>query len=181
MIIFFGPPGSGKSVQGQLLAARHGWRWLSTGHLLRETSNIEVVAKMRKGMLVDDDLVNHVFDEALHGAKDIDHVIVDGYPRHVKQAQWLLQLLPKHARTIEAVIILDVDDDEILHRLEIRGRLDDAPAIVCARIKDYRDKTQPVIDFLQDQGIHVEHINGMGSVGSIHDQIEEVVEACSLV
>lgn len=181
MIIFFGPPGSGKSVQGQLLAARHGWRWLSTGHLLRETSNVEVVAKMRKGMLVDDDLVNHVFDEALHRAKDIDHVIVDGYPRHVEQAKWLLQLLPRHERTIEAVIILDVDDDEILHRLEIRGRLDDEPDIVRARIKEYRAKTQPVIEFLKKQGIHVERLDGMGSVGSVHDRIEEVMEACSLV
>jgi len=180
MIIFFGPPGSGKSVQGQLLAARHGWRWLSTGHLLRETSNVEVVAKMRKGMLVEDDLVNHVFDEALHRAKDIDHVIVDGYPRHVQQAKWLLELLPKHERTIEAVIILDVDDDKILHRLEIRGRLDDAPDIVRARIRDYREKTQPVTDFFAEQGVHVEHVNGMGSVGSVHDRIEEVVEKCTL-
>lgn len=181
MIIFFGPPGSGKSVQGQLLAARHGWRWLSTGHLLRETSNIEVVARMRKGMLVEDDLVNHVFDDALHRAKDLDHIIVDGYPRHVEQAKWLLELLPRHEREIEAVIILDVDDDEILHRLEIRGRLDDEPAIVRKRLQDYREQTRPVIDFLKDQGIHVETLNGMGSVGTIHDRIEEVMEKCSLV
>lgn len=181
MVIFFGPPGSGKSVQGQLLAARHGWRWLSTGQLLRETSNVEVVATMRKGKLVNDDLVNHVFDEALHRAKDIDHVIVDGYPRHVEQAKWLLRLLPKHERTIEAVLILDVDDDEILHRLEIRGRLDDAPEIVRTRLQDYRQQTKPVIEFLRSEGIHVEAIDGMGSVGTVHDRIEEVVEECSLV
>jgi adenylate kinase len=180
MVIFFGPPGSGKSVQGQLLAARHGWRWLSTGHLLRETSNVEVVATMRKGSLVSDDLVNHVFDEALHRARDIEHIIVDGYPRHVEQAKWLLKLLPKHERTICAVVILDVDDDEILHRLEIRGRLDDAPEIVRKRLAEYREQTRPVVDFLQGQGVHVETVDGMGSVGTVHDRIEEVMEECSL-
>jgi adenylate kinase len=181
MVIFFGPPGSGKSVQGQILAARHGWRWLSTGQLLRETSNVDVIATMRKGVMVNDELVNHVFDEALHRAHDIDHIIIDGYPRHVEQAKWLLELLPKHARTIEAVIILDVTDDEILHRLEIRGRLDDAPEIVKKRIQDYHEQTQPVINFLADQGIHVERVDGMDSVGTVHDRIEKVMEACSLV
>ena len=181
MVIFFGPPGSGKSVQGQLLSARHGWRWLSTGHLLRETSNVEIVAAMRKGSLIDDDLVNHVFDEALHRARDIDHVIIDGYPRNVAQAKWLLGMLPKHGRTIATAIILDVDDDEILHRLEIRGRLDDAPEIVLRRLQDYREQTQPVIEFLKSKDILVETIDGMGSVGTVHDRIEEVVEECSLV
>jgi adenylate kinase len=180
MIIFFGPPGSGKSVQGQLLAARHGWRWLSTGQLLRETSNVEVIARMKKGSLVDDELVNHVVDEALHRAKDLDHVIMDGFPRHVHQAEWLLDVLPKHQREIEAVIILDVEDEEILHRLEIRGRLDDAPEIVKRRLNDYREQTKPVIDFLASKGIHVATVDGMGSVGTIHDRIEEVMEECSL-
>ena len=181
MIIFFGPPGSGKSVQGQLLAARHGWRWLSTGQLLRETSNVDVIAHMKKGSMVDDDLVNHVVDEALHRAKDLDHIIIDGYPRHVEQAKWLLGLLPKHQREIEAVIILDVDDDEILRRLQIRGRLDDAPEIVKRRLQDYREKARPVVDFLASRGIHVQTIDGMASVGTVHDRIEEVMEACSLV
>ena len=181
MVIFFGPPGSGKSVQGQLLAARHGWRWLSTGQLLRETSDVDVIAAMREGRLVDDAAANRVFDEALHHARDIGRIIIDGYPRHVEQAKRLLEILPKHERTIEAVIMLKVDDDEILHRLEIRGRLDDEPEIVRKRLQEYREQTRPVIDFLAQQGIPIEHIDGMGSVGTIHDRIEEVMEKCSLV
>jgi adenylate kinase len=180
MIIFFGPPGSGKSVQGQLLAARHGWRWLSTGQLLRETSNVEVVAKMRKGILIDDELVNHVFDDALHRAKDIEHLIIDGYPRHVDQAKWLLEQLPRHERAIRSVVILKVDDDEIMHRLNLRGRLDDSREIVRKRLQDYRDQTKPVIDFLASQGTPVSTVDGMGSVGTIHDRIQEVMEECSL-
>jgi len=181
MIIFFGPPGSGKSVQGQLLAARHDWRWLSTGQLLRETEDVDVISAMREGRLVSDDAANRVFDEALRRAKDIDHVIIDGYPRHVEQAKRLLKILPNHNRAIEAVIILKVSDDEILHRLEIRGRLDDEPEIVRKRLQEYRNQTQPVTDFFAEQGIPVEHIDGMGSVGTVHDRIEEVMEKCSLV
>ena len=60
MIIFFGPAGAGKSVQGQILAARHGWRWLSTGQLLRDTHDAEVLKKMASGELIDDEITNKV-------------------------------------------------------------------------------------------------------------------------
>ncbi len=43
MILFFGPAGAGKSVQGQMIAARHGWRWISTGQLLREPHDLEIL------------------------------------------------------------------------------------------------------------------------------------------
>ena len=46
MIIFFGPAGAGKSVQGQILAARHGWRWMSAGQLLRDTHNPELTTQI---------------------------------------------------------------------------------------------------------------------------------------
>jgi adenylate kinase len=51
MIVFFGPPGAGKSVQGQLLAARQGWRWLSTGQLLRDTKDPEIAKILLSGKL----------------------------------------------------------------------------------------------------------------------------------
>jgi CRP-like cAMP-binding protein len=52
MIIFFGPAGSGKSVQGQLLAAKQGWRWLSTGQLLRDTRDPILLQSMQQGKLI---------------------------------------------------------------------------------------------------------------------------------
>ena len=48
-------------------------------------------------------------------------------------------------------------------------------------LQDYRERTKPVIDFFASEGIHVETVDGMGSVGTIHDRIEEVIEECSLV
>ena len=49
MIIFFGPAGAGKSVQGQILSARHGWRWLSAGQLLRDSKDPELLKVMSTG------------------------------------------------------------------------------------------------------------------------------------
>ena len=81
MIVFFGPAGAGKSVQGQMLAARNGWRWLSAGQLLRDTRDPELFAQMRTGGLVNPEKVNKLIGEALGRAKDIDRVVLDGYPR----------------------------------------------------------------------------------------------------
>ena len=80
MIIFFGPAGAGKSVQGQMLAARQGWRWLSAGQLLRDTHDIELIKEMQTGQLVSPERVNRLVGEALVRAKSIDRVIVDVFP-----------------------------------------------------------------------------------------------------
>ena len=72
MIVFFGPAGAGKSVQGQMLAARNGWRWLSAGQLLRDTRDPELFAQMRTGGLVDPEKVKKLIGAALGRAKDSD-------------------------------------------------------------------------------------------------------------
>ena len=71
MIVFFGPAGAVKSVQGQMLAARHGWRWLSAGQLLRDTHDIELIKEMQTGSLVDPKKVNKLMGDALKRATNI--------------------------------------------------------------------------------------------------------------
>ena len=73
-----------------MLAARNGWRWLSAGQLLRDTRDPELFAQMRTGGLVDPEKVNKLIGEALDRAKDIDRVVLDGYPRQLAQAKWLI-------------------------------------------------------------------------------------------
>ena len=75
MIVFFGPAGAGKSVQGQILAARFGWRWLSAGQLLRDSKDIEVLKQMRTGNLVTTETVNRLMGEALNWACYLPNVI----------------------------------------------------------------------------------------------------------
>jgi len=181
VIVFFGPAGSGKSVQGQLLAARNGWRWLSAGQLLRDTHDIDIIKEMQTGGLVDSDKVNQLMGAALQRAKDIDRVILDGYPREVSQAHWLVQSQPEHQRAIALVIVLEVPRSELLKRVAVRGRMDDTPDAVDERLKNYRAEIYPILSYLTEQGITIVHVDGTGTVGQVHDRIMEEVEACKLV
>jgi adenylate kinase len=181
MILFVGPPGSGKSVQGQLLAARHDWRWMSAGQLLRDTHDTELLKSMGMGEFIDDKFVNKVIADALHRSRDVEHIIMDGYPRHIDQAKWLVGELPRHERQIQVVVKLKVSAAEIARRLKIRGRLDDTPAVVSRRMKDYHQETEPVLDYYKSIGIQVKEVDGEGTVGTVHDRIQGVIEQCLLV
>lgn len=180
MIIFFGPAGAGKSVQGQILAARHGWRWLSTGQLLRDTHDPELLKKMAVGELIGDEVANEVVHQALKRSRDISRLILDGYPRELSQAKWLEGILPEHDRAIKLVVVLEVPESEIVHRLQIRGRVDDTPEAIKERLHIFREKIYPILDYLNQQKIRIAHIDGTGTVGQVHDRIEAELESCSL-
>lgn len=176
MILFVGPPGSGKSVQGQLLSARNGWRWISAGQLLRDARDSTAFEQMKKGEMVDNDVVNKLVGEAIRRGKDIEHMVLDGYPRQLVQAEWLVDELPKHERSIAAVIVLNVPDEEIARRLKIRGRLDDTAEVIAARTKLYQQETQPILDYYRALNVPVRDVNGFGSVGQVHDHIQQVID-----
>lgn len=181
MIVFFGPAGAGKSVQGQILAARHGWRWLSAGQLLRDTHDTSLLGKMNAGELVDNDDIDKIVATALKRAKDLPHVILDGFPRALDQAKWLIDTQSEHDRSIGLVIVLEVPKSELLRRLLVRGRADDTPESVDRRLNIYRQQIYPILNYLSEQHVHIAHIDGVGSVGNVHDRIEAELEACSLV
>lgn len=181
MIIFFGPAGAGKSVQGQILAARHGWRWLSTGQLLRDSHDQSILKQITGGNLADTDKVNAIMAEALKQSNDIDHLVVDGFPREPSQAKWLVDILPKHKRSIKMIVVLDVPQDELLRRLKLRGRRDDTAEGIDRRLEIYKARVRPILDYFAKQDIPIVHIDGIGTVGAVHDRIESELEACSLV
>src|SRR5690606_14986414 len=114
--IFFGPAGAGKSVQGQMLAARMGWRWLSMGQLLRDSKDPEVHELLRNGQLVSNDQTHEILIDALQRAEGIDHLILDGFPRKLDQAQWLVDNQDKLNRKMRLAIILEVPREELVKR-----------------------------------------------------------------
>lgn len=181
MIIFFGPAGAGKSVQAQLLAAQLGWRSLSAGQLLRDSRNSDVLRNMAEGSLVDNDTVNAIMTQALQRAKSVDTIILDGYPRVVEQAAWLIDSQPSHGRSIGAAIVLQVPHDELLERLHIRGRLDDSDGAINERLAIYEEETNPILDYLKSQGVQVLEIDGSGSVSDVHQKIVEALTTCKLI
>ena len=180
MIVFFGPAGAGKSVQGQILAARNGWRWLSAGQLLRDTRDLELYRQMQAGGLVAPEKVNELMGEALKRAGNVSRVILDGFPRQLVQAKWLVESKSHHGRDIDLVIVLEVPRSELLKRLEVRGRIDDTPEAIDERLKVYRTEMYPILSYLTEQGVNITHIDGTGTVGQVHDRIVEELAACKL-
>ena len=171
MIVFFGPAGAGKSVQGQILAARQGWRWLSAGQILRDTHDAEIIQIMHEGKLVPHELITRIMGDAIAKSGDIDQVILDGFPREMPQAEWLVNSKTDHGRDIGLVVVLEVPREELLKRLAIRGRIDDTPEAIDQRLAIYRQEMYPILGLFSDQHIPVVHIDGVGTVGEIHDRV----------
>ena len=176
MILFFGPPGSGKSVQGKLLVERTGWNWLSTGQMFRDSNDPKVLEYLATGELFDDEMTNGVLSKALHDLKGTGHVVLDGYPRTTAQAEWLAAHLPEHGREIRAVIVFEVPEEELVRRLSGRGRAEDNPDVIRRRLEIYAKQTQPVLDYYQANGVTIVKVDGNGDVQEVHERIQAAAE-----
>lgn len=178
MILFFGPPGSGKSVQGELLVERNNWKWLSTGQMFRDSNDPEVLERLKTGELIDDMLTNKVLNEALKNIDTDNHVVLDGYPRNPTQAEWLEDHLPKHGREIRCIIVFVTPKEELIKRLASRGRAEDTLEVIEKRLGIYERNTQPVLDYYRERGVQIKEIDGLGAVGEVHERIQQAVEEC---
>jgi adenylate kinase len=180
MILFFGPAGSGKSAQAQLLVDNEGWAWLSMGQLLRDTTDPEVHEFQRKGVLVPIEKVNQVLDEALDKSASVSKLILDGYPRRMDQVQWLSENCKSRGLPINLAINFDVDMEELLKRMELRGRDDDTPESINERLAIYHKEIDPILTFLSQNGTKVVHVDGVGTFEQIHDRVMKELVECKL-
>jgi adenylate kinase len=125
-LILFGAPGSGKGTQALLLSQRCDLTHLSTGDILRDAVRRQTPAGKRakgfvaEGKLVPDDVVNEMVADCFRTDPPPRRFVLDGYPRTVPQALFLDAVLQKQELDIQAVIRLDVPDDEIIRRLSGR-------------------------------------------------------------
>ena len=121
-IILLGPPGAGKGTQAARLQAERGMIQLSTGDMLREARasgspiGDKVKAIMDAGELVSDEIVTALIGERLDTCTDCG-VIFDGFPRTKAQAEALDLLLAERGRSLDHVIELAVNDDELVQRI----------------------------------------------------------------
>ena len=186
-IVLFGPPGAGKGTQSQKLIEKYGLIHLSTGDLLRgeisrgTTLGLEAKKLMDEGKLVPDEVVIGMISNKLDDNKDAGGFIFDGFPRTVAQAEELDNLLTSKNEAISGMIALEVNDDELLKRLLLRGkdsgRPDDAnPEVIRKRIHEYNDKTAPVADFYKKQN-KFSSINGIGTVDEIFAAICAIIDS----
>ena len=135
---------------------------------------------MQTGKLVDSDTVNQLIGDAIKRSTKINRLILDGYPREMSQAKWLIENKSHHGRDIKLVVVLEVPKSELVKRLEVRGRIDDTPDAIDERLKIYRTEIYPILTYLTEQNVNIVHIDGVGTVGQIHDRIMEELTAHGL-
>ena len=174
MIIITGMPGAGKTVQGQLIRDRLGFHWLSTGELFRSTNDPEIKAIMESGGLVNDEQVSRMVGDKLREVGYDSTYLLDGYPRTVAQAEWLLAHAKEISKTIKLVLYMVVSDETALERLGDRGRADDSAKAVAQRQKEAQ-KIAPTITAIREAGVPVVEIDANRTVEEIFADIKQTV------
>ncbi|MCF0212543.1 MAG: adenylate kinase [Bacteroidales bacterium] len=177
-IIMFGAPGAGKGTHAKKLAKQFNLIHISTGDLFRAeaASGSELGQKlqaiMNSGALVDDATCFEVLEKAL--ARRTRGIIFDGFPRTVRQAEMLDELLSRKERDLSAVICINVPQDELVRRIHLRAliskRADDNEATIRARLKEYEEKTLPVLDYYKKTDLII-NINGQSEINETSAKI----------
>ncbi len=178
VLVLTGSSGAGKGTQAQFLEERLGFYHIDVGRLLRERANAgdefgkQLGDIMAQGKFIPDDLANAVVNEGWLGLdrSKVSQIVIDGYPRSQGQAQALRTTLNYLGIGDVLVVWIQVDDDEVVHRLMARGRADDTKEAIQKRIDRYHAEVVPGIEHLREQ-YTVAHISGLGSEEEVHQSI----------
>lgn len=189
-LILLGPPGAGKGTQAARLVEKHGLIQLSTGDMLRAAvaNGTEVGRKakeiMDSGGLVSDDIVNQIVFERIEQPDAANGFILDGYPRTVAQAEALSEKLASKGMSLDAVIELKVDEEELVKRIEKRAaetaaaggkvRADDNAEAFRTRLEEYRNKTAPLSAYYAGQG-ELQTVDGMAEMDEVTAEIGRIL------
>jgi adenylate kinase len=176
MILLMGIAGSGKGTQGKLLALKNNYTVISTGELIRNYGTSEQHQRMHEGKMLRDDEVTNLLNNALNDIDDQNEVILDGYPRRISQAKWLLEEHQSGFRfRISCVLHLQASADTVKRRLLDRARADDHDNGIEVRFREYQNDTAPILTFMQKAGIRVETINAEQTEEEVHAEILNVL------
>ena len=205
-LALFGPPGAGKGTQAKFLAEHHGIAHLSTGDLFRAARAAgtpmgqEADRYLRDGRLVPDDVTNGIVAERLDDLEYQGYVL-DGFPRTIPQAEWLLEHLDENEAPLDAVISLRVPQEDIVERLSRRRtdsetgaiyhldfnpppeglpafrlvhRTDDQPEAIRTRLGVYHEQTEPVEAVLRQRVPFLE-IDGTGTLSEVQQRVNDAI------
>ena len=187
-IILFGPPGSGKGTQAMKLRDAHNLIHISTGDIFRnEIKNqtplgLEAKHYLDTGQLVPDEVTVKMLGSFLEKNKNgkFKGIIFDGFPRTVAQAEALDKLLEQKKMPVMKVLALEVDDEELIKRILLRGtssgRTDDSDeAVIRKRLEVYNQQTAPLKQYYEKQGKFVS-LKGIGTVEDVFSALSNEVK-----
>jgi len=184
-IALFGPPGAGKGTQSEFLIKKYNLFYISTGELLRhELANNtklgqEAQSIIAAGGLVPDEIIVQIIENTITDNPDANGFLFDGFPRTYIQAYILEGLMIKLNTSLSTLISLKVDEDvsveRLLNRGKTSGRSDDNEKVILTRLREYNEKTLPVLEFYKDKGIYHE-VNGGEDIDSVTFQIDNIVQ-----
>ncbi|WP_243050827.1 adenylate kinase [Dyella sp. RRB7] len=183
-LVLLGPPGSGKGTQAARLKVELGVPHISTGDMLRAAvaagtpQGLKAKEVMNAGKLVSDDILLGMLEERLAQDDVKNGFILDGYPRNLAQADALDHLLAKIGQPLDAVVKLEVPNEVIIARCEIRfkaeHRHDDDPEVVRDRLKVYAEQTAPVADFFARRG-KLQVVDGVGELDEVTARVKRAL------
>jgi adenylate kinase len=151
-----GVAGSGKGTQGALLAEKLGYTCISSGELLRSLLTGERLAQITAGKLLSDNETIDLIDQKFNDDNlDLQKVILDGFPRTQKQAEWLMKQVNEGRLTLTAVYNFLATEEVVRKRLLLRGREDDNESGISERFNEYVTKTVPMINYFKNEGVPV--------------------------
>jgi adenylate kinase len=184
--LLIGPPGAGKGTQAARLAESYGIPAISTGDIFRYNVKNETelgkLAKsfMDRGEYVPDSVTNDLVRDRLNMDDAAAGFLLDGYPRTADQVNELDSILDEHGKSLDAVILLTADTDEIVRRLLNRaieqGRADDTEEVIRRRLEVYEAETAPLTSVYAGRGLVV-MVDGLGAIDEVTDRIVEALNA----
>ena len=181
MILLMGIAGSGKSMQGRLFADEQGFAWLSAGELLRILVTGKRRQEMLQGQLLKDEEMIKILDKVFDMINLSEEFVLDGFPRTVVQAMWLLEQVKKDRLHVDAVINLIADQNTVRKRLRTRGRADDTDDAIALRLEEYNAVTRPIINLYKEQNLPVYDIDANQEPQAVHDAIWNHIKDLNIV
>lgn len=179
-IVLVGPPGSGKGTQAAIVAGEMGVPAISTGEMLRDAVSAgselgkKVEGIMMQGKLVDDATMADVVRARLARPDAAGGFILDGYPRTLPQAETLAGILEEAGRELDAVVLIEVPEEELVARTLGRGREDDTEEAIRERLREYRKKTEPLAGYYEQRGA-LRKVDGHASIEEVTDRLREAI------
>ena len=185
-IIFFGPPGAGKGTQAKIISEYLKIPHLSTGDILRnklldkDNLAIELKKVMSSGNLVSDDILNSIVSSRLQNEKS-SGFILDGYPRTLKQSEFLNNFLLDISYSINFIFNIQIDFKTLKYRILLRSseqnREDDNIDVIETRYNEYINSTQKVSDFYKNNFNAIYHeIDGSLQIEEITKKIKQILK-----